>query len=331
MVEQDMRKDTGGRPALRDLFAERRVHVRSGHESRYVVLSRGFQISVALAGLALGALLVTATYKAVSGQFALVSQERSLAALAEEQRKAEQAIAQLAALQQRDEEALQEIARLNHALTAAEPTPEEAAAIPTLQAELDAARTENQELSRQLEEARAAQQDRLSAQSTEVEALRAEVTGLRAELDRVEREAQTLRGAPPAGAQTPDAPETINSDPATVPVPPDVAPTSGDWTTLEPPAEEIRLLQRDLASAEATIDALSADLEAAKGPRPGTGPQRPWSASEADLASLKEQLSAANRRAAQLQVSLAAAPEATPVAEAPPGPPPPMPSPPAPR
>ena len=48
-----------------DLFAERQVHMRSGNESRYVVLSRPLQIGVAVALLAILGLFATASYNAI--------------------------------------------------------------------------------------------------------------------------------------------------------------------------------------------------------------------------------------------------------------------------
>ena len=197
-----MRNKSSRRLPLRDLFAERRVHVRSGVESRYVVLSPALQIGVALGGVALVALLGLASYKAISGQLELVTQQRSLTELAADKAEAETKATRLAALQQDSEAAEREIARLTAALAAAENDGETRDTAAALQAQLAESTAKNQELAAALEQASAARESEAAARSSELEDLRAEVTGLRAEIDRLEREAQSLRRTatqPPAG------------------------------------------------------------------------------------------------------------------------------------
>jgi DNA repair exonuclease SbcCD ATPase subunit len=332
IVEHDMHDEgSGRRSGLRNLFAERRVHVRSGHESRYVVLSPLLQIGVAVGALALVALLGVASYNAISGQLALITQQRELALLAADKVRAEQAAAQLEALQRRHDAAESEITRLSEALAQAEDDTDASARLAAAQAELDAATAENRKLVTALEQARAAGQasaaEADAPQSTEVEALRAEITGLRAEIDRLEREAQGLRRSAAqaqeaSGAQQP-TPEAGGAPPTRIAV------------TAEPAVQEVRRLQQDLAGAQAAIDALSADLAAAKSPRPGAGPARQASIAATDLSSLKAQLGAASERLEQLGASLVAAPGVAPrqdlASDTPAGPAPRLPSPPAPR
>lgn len=336
---------SGRRSRLRNLFAERQVHVRSGYESRYVVLSPGLQIGVAAGGLALVVLLALASYNAIAGRLALVTQQRALTELAADKAEAERAAEQLEAVRSRHEAAEDEIARLTETLAQAEDDTEASARLAALRAELDAATAENRELVTALEEARvagqagAAQAD--ANQSTAVEALRAEITGLRAEIERLEREAQSLRRTATQAQEALDALQAGTS--ATNPAPPaplEALPEDGEAapnriTISDPATQEVRRLQEDLAGAQAAIEALSADLDAAKNPRPGTGPSRPATIAAADLASLKAQLSAASRRAEQLGASLVAAPEVAPpedvASDTPTTPVLTLPSPPAPR
>ncbi|MGH6921446.1 MAG: hypothetical protein ACREJ0_27535, partial [Geminicoccaceae bacterium] len=91
-----------------------------------------------------------------------------------------------------------------------------------------------------------------------------------------------------------------------------------------PATDEVRRLQQDLAGAQATVAALSADLEAAKGSGVGTA-----SDAAADLAALKEQLGAAHRLAERLGATLTGEPAQERSESA--GDAAPLPSPPAPR
>jgi chromosome segregation protein len=194
-----MHNGSGRRSRLRNLFAERRVHVRNGHESRYVVLSPTLQAGVAAGALALVALLALTSYNAISGRLDLATRERELAALGADKALAERAADQAQALQQRNAAAEAEIARLTEALaqTQARDDGEASARLAALQTELDTATARNRELAAALAEARAAGQAQTAqagaAPSAEIEALRAEVIGLRAEIDRLEREAESLR------------------------------------------------------------------------------------------------------------------------------------------
>jgi DNA repair exonuclease SbcCD ATPase subunit len=323
MVEHEMRDDgNGSRGALRNLFGERRVHVRSGHESRYVVLSPALQAGVAIGSIALVGLLALASYNAIEGRLALVAQQRTLSALAADEAEAEQTAQELEALRLRHAAAESEIARLTGALAQADDGTEAAAELAAREAELAAARAESRELAAALEQARTAAQAEGTARAAELEAVRAEVTGLRAEIGRLEREAASLRGSAAQARQAPRDPQ------------PEAAPPGSEASSdlriaiaTDPAAQEVRRLQQDLAAAQGVVDALSADLEAAKSPRPGGGPSRP-SPIVADLATLKAQLSAASQRVEQLGAGIVVAPEAAPDAPADPVP---RPSPPAPR
>ena len=74
-----MGNDGSGRRSPWDLFAERQVHMRSGNESRYLVLSRPLQIGVAAGFLAILGLLATASYNAIAKHLELAAQQRALA------------------------------------------------------------------------------------------------------------------------------------------------------------------------------------------------------------------------------------------------------------
>jgi chromosome segregation protein len=267
-----MHNGSGRRSRLRNLFAERRVHVRNGHESRYVVLSPTLQAGVAAGALALVALLALTSYNAISGRLDLAARERELAALGADKALAERAADQAQALQQRNAAAEAEIARLTEALAQtqaqARDDGEASARLAALQTELDTATARNRELAAALAEARAAGQAQAAqagaAPSAEIEALRAEVTGLRAEIDRLEREAESLRRS---AAQAREALGALQAAPA--PGTPPQAPDGGaaaDRITIaaDPAAQEVRRLQQDLADAHAAIDALSAVSERAE-------------------------------------------------------------------
>jgi hypothetical protein len=331
MVEDGMGTDGTGRRSLRDLFAERQVHMRSGQESRYVVLSRALQIGVTLGVLAILALLAIASYHAIAKHVALVAKERSLEELAARAAQAEQAARELAPLRQQSEEAEREIERLRAALDQAQA--ERAAALTASSeagakaAELEAALATTLQVRRKpatdVDTSRATGEARPAPESRQTQALLAEITGLRAEIRRVDRETealrrtaaraqQALRDAQGAGAAA--APQT----------PPEPQPPLRRASAASPATDEVRQLQQDLAGAQASLAALSADLEAAKGAPTGT--DRATDAA-AGLASLKQQLSSAHRRAEQLGVTLASeqAEEVEPAEPAP------LPSPPAPR
>jgi hypothetical protein len=112
---------------------------------------------------------------------------------------------------------------------------------------------------------------------------------LRAELERVNREALTLRRTANAARQ---ALRDLQGGGLAQ------APVDGSGAAA-PTADEVRRLQGHLADARSTIVALSADLAALKG-SPG-----PAADMAMELATLEEQLGAAQQRALQLGRSLA--------------------------
>ncbi len=310
-----MANDGTGRRFARDLFAERQVHLRSGDESRYLVLTRSLQIGVTVGVLAIPALHGLASYNAIAKHLALVAQERVLAdEVARRVAQEAQAAAELATLRQRSEAAEGEILRLSAALDQAEAGRAAAIAASTeagsRAAELQAALAATMQESRRRAEddARA---DPASPPGTREQELLAEITGLRAELERVNREALTLRRSATAARQAlRDLRGGAEQAQAQADEPGAAAPA----------ADEVRRLQRYLADARSTIATLSADLEAPKGS--GAGPATD---AAVELATREEQLGAAQQRALQLGRSLAA-PPANEV-----GDPTPLPSPPAPR
>jgi hypothetical protein len=327
MVENGMGNDGTSRRSPWDLFAERQVHMRSGQESRYVVLSRSLQIGVTLGVLAILALLALASYHAIAKHVALVAKERTLEELAARAAQAERAARELAPLRQQSEEAEREIGRLRAELAQAQA--ERTAALTASSeagakaAELEAALATTLQVRRKpatdVEAGRASGEARPAPESRQTQALLAEITGLRAELRRVDRETEALRRT---AAQARQALRDVQGDEATPQAPPEPQPLR--LAIAASPATEVRQLQQDLAGAQASLVALSADLEAAKGAARGAG-----TATDAatGLATLKQQLSTAHRRVEQLGLTLASeqAQQAEPATPAP------LPSPPAPR
>jgi hypothetical protein len=333
-----MGNDGSGRRSAWDLFAERQVHIRSGDESRYVVLSRPLQIGVAAGFLALLGLLAIASYNAVAKHLELVAQQRALAdEVAAGAAQADRSARELASLRQQSEAAEREIEQLTAALDQAQAERMEAirasseagAKAAELEAALVATMPESRRLAAELAETRAAGETRPPTGPPEMQDLLAEVTGLRAELERVNREALALRRTATAARQALRDLQggEIQAPPQDEPD----APAAPRWQralTAAPAGDEVRLLQQDLADAQATVASLSADLEALKGT--GAGPATD---AAAELATLEEQLGSAHRRVEQLGVSLAARQPAA-AGDAPPdasagGAP--LPSPPAPR
>jgi colicin import membrane protein len=329
MGENGMGNDGTGRRSPRDLFAERQVHMRSGQESRYVVLSRSLQMGVTLGVLAILALLAIASYHAIAKHVALVAKERTLEEVAARAAQAEQAARELAPLRQQSEEAEREIEKLRAALAQAQAERTAALAASSQAgakaAELEAALATTLQVRRKpatdRETSRAPGEARPAPESRQTQALLAEITGLRAELQRVDRETealrrsaaraqQALRDAQGGGEATPQA----SSGPQ---------PPLRLAVAAAPATDEVRQLQQDLTGAQASLAALSADLEAAKGAAPGAR----TATDAASLATLKQQLSTAHRRVEQLGITLASeqAQQAEPAAPAP------LPSPPAPR
>ena len=201
-----MGNDGTGRRSPWDLFAERQVHMRSGDESRYVVLSRPLQIGVAAGFLAILGLLATASYNAIAKHLELAAQQR---ALAEQQAasaaQADRSAGELTALRQQNEAARREIEQLTAALDQAQAERMEAvtassaagATAAELEGALVATTQESQRLAAELAETRASGDSRPgpgpTPGSADTQDLLAEVTGLRAELERVNREAAALR------------------------------------------------------------------------------------------------------------------------------------------
>jgi chromosome segregation ATPase len=319
-----------------DLFAERQVHMRSGHESRYVVLSRPLQIGVAVGLLAILGLLATASYNAIAKHLELAAQER---ALAEQQiasaAQADRSASELATLRQQHEDARREIEQLSAALDQAQAermaavsaSSEAGATAAELQGALAATTQARQRLAAELAESRASgaspARPGSAAGSADMQNLLAEVTGLRAELDRVNREAAALRQT---ATQARQALAALQGGSEILALP--------QGQAQVPTSDAVRQLQQDLADAQATVAGLSADLEDLKGAGSGAGPA---TEAAAELTTLEDQLGSAHRRAEQLGVSLAArqaasagdvqpvAPTAAPTDAAP------LPSPPAPR
>jgi trimeric autotransporter adhesin len=334
MVEDGMGNDGTGRRSPWNLFAERQVHMRSGQESRYVVLSRSLQIGVTAGFLAILALLAIASYNAIAKHVALAAQERTLEEFAARAARAEQVLPELASLRQRNEAAEREIERLSAALDQAQAersaavtaSSEAGAKAAELEAALATTLQESRKLGTDLEAMRAAGEVRSAPGSPpgsrQTQALLAEITGLRAELERVDRETEALRRtaaqARQALREAQGAGEAAQQARSAPPLRLAVA--------ASPATDEVQQLQQDLAGAQASLAALSADLEAAKGAATGAGPATD---AAADLAALKQQLSTAHRRAEQLGVRLAGE-RPKEVGDAPSDPAP-SPSPPAPR
>jgi chromosome segregation ATPase len=338
-----MGNDGTGRRAPWKLFAERQVHMRSGDESRYVVISRPLQIGVAAGFLAILALLATASYNAISKHLELAAQQQAVAdEVAASAAQAERSAGELATLQQRNAAAAREIEELNAALDRAQAERMEAitasseagARAAELEAAFAATTQESRRLAGELGGTRAPGGPGSAPGSADMENLRAEITGLRAELERVNREAQALRRTASEARQALGALQGDESQEALLQARAEGSdtPPSPLAATAAPSVDEVRRLQQDLVDAQATVATLSSDLEALKGT--GIGPATD---AAAELATLEQQLGSAHRRAEQLGASLAARqPDAA--ADAPPAAPPdppadtaPLPSPPAPR
>ena len=350
-----MAKDGSGRRSPWDLFAERQVHMRTGDESRYVVLSRPLQIGVAAGFLAILAVLGVASYNAIASHLERVAQQRALVEQeASSAAQADRAARELASLRQQSEAAEREIERLTAALDQAQAERMEAitasseagATAAELEGALVATTQERRRLAAELEAMRASGASRSgpgsAPGSADVQDLLAEVTGLRAELERVNREALALRRTATETRQALRALQGGGEFQETLPQGPQPdASGTPPWQlalTAAPAGDEVRRLQQDLADAQATVASLSAGLEALKGAGTGAGPATD---AAAELATLEEQLGNAHRRVEQLGVSLAGRqPEAA--GDAPPDAPAdaaadapadigPLPSPPAPR
>jgi hypothetical protein len=353
LVEYGMGNDGSERRSPWDLFAERQVHMRSGDESRYIVLSRPLQIGVAAGLLAVLALLAIASYHAISKHLETVAQQQALAEQeASSAAQAERSAGELATLRQQSAAAEREIERLSAALDQAQAERMEAitasseagAKAAELEGAFVATLQESRRLAAELEAMPDPGDSRPAPGSNESEALLAEITGLRAELERVNRETLALRRAANEARQALRALQGNEGPQRALPqTPPDAPGAAPPWLARTAPAgDEVRELREDLADAQATVATLSADLEALKGAGTGAGLA---SDAAAELATLEAQLGSAHRRVEQLGASLTARqPDAA--GDAPPAPPAaapadtpvnapadiaPLPSPPAPR
>ena len=314
-----MGNDGSGRRSPWDLFAERQVHMRSGNESRYLVLSRPLQIGVAAGFLAILGLLATASYNAIAKHLELAAQQR---ALAEQQAaaaaQADRSAGELTALRQQNEAARREIEQLTAALDQAQAERMEAvtassaagATAAELEGALVATTQESQRLAAELAETRASGDSRPgpgpAPGSADTQDLLAEVTGLRAELERVNREAAALRRTATQARQALAAFQgggeisALPQGPARTQA---ATPPRQLALTAAPASDAVRRLQQDLADAQATVATLSTDLEALKGTGAGVATD-----AAAELVTLEEQIGSAHRRAAQLGASLARQP-----------------------
>jgi DNA repair exonuclease SbcCD ATPase subunit len=301
IVEYGMRNDgTQRRSWLSDLFAERQVYIRSGPHSEYVVLSRALQIGVALGMVAIAALLAIASYNAIAKHLEAAAQQRALAHLQSAARATDQSAEELAQLRRGNDAAQAEIERLTAALQRAEADRQAALSAETeagakaaehsaalaqadaalrsarsdaatriqeLEAALAAATNESRSLATELQEIRASGGVQTVTLSRRVQAALTEATGLRAELDRANLELERLRLTV---AETQLQLRNVAARPGVgqqgIP-----AAAEGLSIAAESTAEQILALKEDLAGARATIAALAADLEAAKGGPPDAG------------------------------------------------------------
>ncbi len=346
-----MGDDAAGRRSRWNLFTERQVHVRSGHASRYVVLSRSLQMGVAAGFVAIMALLVIAAYQAIHERAQLTAQQRALEELTARSAQADQTARELAALRGQSEAAKAEIERLTSALDQAQAeraaaltaSSEAGAKVAELEAALGTITDERRKLAAELGETRDSGKAPSAAASADPQVLLAEVTGLRAELDRVHREAEALRRSAAQAQQALRDLQSRNQTQASLadiqtqpgPAAPQKRPDGSDEVrplpvaiAAPPSTSEVHRLQQDLAGAQATIAAISADLEVVKGA--GSGATAATDAA-ADLATLKDQLDAAHRRAERLGVTLAGQQRELPAVAPSPRAPLPLPPPPAPR
>ena len=269
-----MRKDDDARrsSAFEDLFAERQVYLRSGFTSRYVVLSRPLQIAVTIGVGLIVAGLAYAFYSSVVSQLEAGELRRELAL-------AEARIGELSASGQVDGPVTAVDGTAGDSQSSAEQRIEE------LMGQLETADAEADRLRGDLD---AAQADAAALRQA-AETAEADLADLQAEMAR-------LRDRPPAeGGAGQDLAQA--KQPATA------------------EADEVPA-KASLAGAEAQIAALSAELEAAKSeleaaheepapPAALAGKPPAAAASGADeLARVRAELSAANRRIAELEAAI---------------------------
>jgi chromosome segregation ATPase len=267
--------------AFEDFFAERQVYLRSGSTSRYVVLSRPLQITVAVGAGLIVAGLAFASYGLVVNHLEAAELRRELAL-------AEARIGELSAARQAD-----------GPVTATTGAAEDASTAQPAESESSAAQR-IAELARQLAtaDARADRlQGDLEAALADAAALRQAAETAEADRDDLQAEIARLRERPPAAGQA-------GQDLAQIKEP----------ATAE--ADAVSALKASLAGAEAQIATLSADLEAAKGELAAAREKSALTAALADqpaagaasgadeLARMRAELRTANQRIAELEAAI---------------------------
>jgi chromosome segregation ATPase len=201
------------------------------------------------------------------------------------------------------------------------------AQIEELSQALDQARADRDKLSKQLADVRGGGEQQIAALTERAETSDAEVKRLRGDLDAALKDAAALRQS----AQTAETDlADLRTEVARLRAEAPTAGTAQDLAAVKQPAtDEVARLKATLTSAETRIAELTADLEAAKraptaAASPSSGePAQTGPATSADgqtVASLQEQLDAANQRLGELQAAIQSS-----VANLAPLPPPPAP------
>jgi hypothetical protein len=263
-----------GAPALGAWFAERHVYLRSGSDSRYLVLSRSLQIGVTIAVALVLAGLVVAGYNAIASHLAAIEQQREIARLESVIQSSQSAAA----------------SREDVAGTA--PRVDLPAAQPQI-GELSAPIEQSDAARRPAEHAPAATREQAAMRVAELEQHLADAGEQAARLVAQLAAAETTAAA--AVAQGSVQPAQAGSD----------DPTARALAQLKADDPEGRLqqLRRQLAHAATTVALLNQDLTAMQGAlaaaRARTASPTPENASE--LTRLREQLRHANERIRELE------------------------------
>lgn len=268
-----MRQDHASRrPSLfQRLFAERQVYLRSGQDSRYVVLSRPFQIGVTLAILVVIGGLAFASYSAVANHLEAMERSRELARL-EGVNKSLRAAAETPPANEEMRAAAEQVPKLEAALAeaqAARARAEElaeasAAEADELRRELQLAEERVQRVTESLAEAqdeRDGLAEQLAAQQGvaegEGDGAGEEATALRAELEDAAQRVETLSTERNRLQERVEQLEA-QAEAAT-------AGTAAEVDTqLAEALERSAQLQRELQQANQRIQALQTELEAAR-------------------------------------------------------------------
>jgi predicted RNase H-like nuclease (RuvC/YqgF family) len=283
-----MRKDPSARrtPFWQQLFAERQIYLRSGEDSRYVVLSRRLQIGVTVGAVLLIGSLALASYGYLSQRFGVVEQNRQLddaiaAGAGQLRRELKTAVdAEAEQLGQQLELATRQIEALGaerdalatkiaELTSSAEPRDQDAT---RLNRQLTDAEAEIRRLNEALSDTSSTAEAQLASLKDEIDALRAGGAGPDSGRGTVDRQLAEIKGS---------------------------ASTSPD---------EVLELKQDLAGAQATIAGLTADLAAARaasGEARRTAPQAAAAAPEARVAGPDGPLLVAQARIAELEARLA--------------------------